>query len=310
MIRRLAYFSKAILNRFLPEYFHKTRTQNLLKSIQNGSPKIEIENQVSYLNKLNTIVDIKTNSTISAFSNSNRPSLYQLDLLEYARGFGRNLPIAYEFGDITHIPPVPTIVKSRPIKGKNQNSILFPLDKLRHLIFMEDKQPWENKKPFATYRGRPNNWKRTALVDQYYNHPNHDIGFVHAPDSPEKCRPWLSRKEQLDFRYILSIEGDDVATNLKWIMSSNSIAVSPPLVYETWFMEGLLKPGIHYIEIKEDVSDLEEKINYYEQHPKEALSIIENANNWTKKFANKETERLLATLVLKKYFEFTNSFLD
>jgi hypothetical protein len=93
-------------------------------------------------------------------------------------------------------------------------------------------------------------------------------------------------------------------------MSSNSIAVSPPLVYETWFMEGLLKPGVHYIEIKEDASDLEEKINYYEQHPKEALSIIENANNWTKKFTNKKTERLLATLVLKKYFEFTNSLLD
>ena len=35
-------------------------------------------------------------------------------------------------------------------------------------------------------------------------------------------------------------------------------------------MEGKLRPDYHYIEVKEDFSDLEEKLNYYIAHPEEA----------------------------------------
>ena len=42
-------------------------------------------------------------------------------------------------------------------------------------------------------------------------------------------------------------------------MSSNSVAVMPRPKYESWFMEGRLQPGVHYIEIKDDYSDLEPK---------------------------------------------------
>ena len=53
---------------------------------------------------------------------------------------------------------------------------------------------------------------------------------------------------------ILKKEGVDVATNLKWVMSSNSIAVMPRPKIESWFMENKLIPEKHYIEIKEDLS--------------------------------------------------------
>ena len=52
-----------------------------------------------------------------------------------------------------------------------------------------------------------------------------------------------------------------MSSNLKWIMSSNSIAVMPRPEFETWFMEGRLIPGVHYIEINRDYSDLDEKYN-------------------------------------------------
>ena len=58
-----------------------------------------------------------------------------------------------------------------------------------------------------------------------------------------------------------------MASNLKWVMSSNSVAVMPRPRYETWFMEGSLVPGYHYIEIKTDFSDLIEKMEYYNAHP-------------------------------------------
>ena len=94
--------------------------------------------------------------------------------------------------------------------------------------------------------------------------------------------------EQLDYKFILSLEGNDVATNLKWIMSSSSLAVMPRPKYETWFMEGTLVPNYHYILIKDDYSDLEERLKYYIVNTAEALEIVRNANEYVNQFRNKK----------------------
>lgn len=76
----------------------------------------------------------------------------------------------------------------------------------------------------------------------------------------------------------MALEDNDVASNLKWIMSSNSVAVMPKPRFETWFMEERLIPNYHYIEIRSDYSDLPEKIDCYSEHPSEAKAIALNAN--------------------------------
>ena len=88
-------------------------------------------------------------------------------------------------------------------------------------------------------------------------------------------------------------------------MSSNSIAIMPRPKYESWFMEGRLQGGVHYIEIKDDYSDLEEKIRYYSTHPEEAKAIIRNAQAFVDQFRDKEREELISLLVLEKYFRHT-----
>ena len=59
----------------------------------------------------------------------------------------------------------------------------------------------------------------------------------------------------------------------------------------------------HYIEIKDDYSDLEEKLNYYSEHTKEALDIINNAHTFISEFRDPNKEDLIALLVLQKYFD-------
>jgi hypothetical protein len=86
-------------------------------------------------------------------------------------------------------------------------------------------------------------------------------------------------------------------------MSSNSLAVTTKPKYETWFMGGTLIGGIHYVEIKDD---LDEKINYYSTHIKEAEKIIQNTNTYIKQFQNKKREDLISILVLEKYFKQTS----
>ncbi len=85
-------------------------------------------------------------------------------------------------------------------------------------------------------------------------------------------------------------------------MSSNSIAAMPKPKFETWFMEGTLIPDYHYISLKEDYSDLEEKLTYYIKNTNEALKIVENANEYVKQFKDKKRKDLISLLVLEKYF--------
>ena len=85
-------------------------------------------------------------------------------------------------------------------------------------------------------------------------------------------------------------------------MSSNSVCVMPKPKYETWFMEGTLKPDVHYIEINDDFSNAEQKIKYFIEHPNKVLKIIENAKAHVEQFKNAKREKLISLMVLDKYF--------
>ena len=104
----------------------------------------------------------------------------------------------------------------------------------------------------------------------------------------------LTPQQQFAYRYILSVEGCDVATNLKWVMASNSVCLMPRPRYETWFMEGALIAGHHYVEVRDDFSDLEEKIDELEADPLRAREIVANANRHVAMFRNGRMERFAA----------------
>jgi hypothetical protein len=152
---------------------------------------------------------------------------------------------------------------------------------------------------------------RIKFIEKYFAHPMCNIGRVNTNAlNPLWKVPRLSIDQQLDYKFILCLEGNDVASNLKWVMSSQSIAVMPKPKYETWFMEGLLVADVHYIVIKDDYSDLEQRLNYYINNQDKALQIIENANAYVQQFRNQENETLISLLTLKKYFEKTNQTCD
>lgn len=135
--------------------------------------------------------------------------------------------------------------------------------------------------------------------------PRHDIGQVNEFPGAPPPKSWMTIPEQFHYRYILAPEGNDVATSLKWIMNSNSVALTPRLRFETWFMEGRLVPGEHFIEVRPDFSDLDEKIDWAESHPEAVARINRNAKVWCAQFKDRRTEDLVAALVLQKYIEAT-----
>ena len=212
-------------------------------------------------------------------------------------------------GDIIYIPETPSLVKSRPINNDNQNSVVINLDKVRHFQFISDPRETASKINKLVWRGNvlDHQLHRLNFLKKYFHNPMCNVGKVAYKNNQDKA--WLLDRltinEQLEYKFILCLEGNDVATNLKWVMSSNSVAVMPKPKYETWFMEGCLEANVHYIEIKADYSDLEERLNYYIDNLKEVERIVHSANEYVNQFKCQVQEDIITLMVLQKYFQKT-----
>ena len=75
---------------------------------------------------------------------------------------------------------------------------------------------------------------------------------------------------------------------------------------ESWLMESKLIPNYHYILLKDDYSDLIEKIDWCNKNPKICKNIIKNANNYMNQFKNERIEEILEKTVMKIYFKYVN----
>lgn len=237
------------------------------------------------------------------------PKVYYYDSLLFARLFPPTLRWVLEPGDVSWFLPVPSITKSRPIGGANHCSTLMKLDKVRHYIYVNDRKPWREKQDKAVFRGGIGGQRRLCMrkpfVERWFGHPMLDIGVLDR-EFPQWRTPPMTIQEQLDYKFVISLEGFDVASNLKWVMSSNSIAVMPRPVTETWFMEGRLVADYHYIEVKPDFSDVVERLRHYIAHPEEAEAIVRHQHEWVAQFRDRRREAVISWLVLDKYLKSVN----
>lgn len=293
----------------VPNSIHWFRMNFRLRGVERRKDYGYILDRVNYYNRLDHPVVVGDKLTLREFVAKRRSYLsrYFYDTFSVIKGYDKSLPITPLFGDITTIPPIPSIVKSRPIVGDNRNSVVLKLDRLRHFLFLKDSIDFRDKDPRAlgyTYaKWKPN---RIKFLSLYRDREDICIcGNVQRDPSVDDrlYRDKISLLDHLKFRYIIALEGNDVATNLKWVMSSNSIAVMPRPKYETWFMEGRLIPNYHYIEIKDDFSDLEEQLAYYNNHLDEAMAIIKNAHEYINQFKNNRREKIIGYMVMQRYFD-------
>jgi hypothetical protein len=298
---RVIYYARNIALDLVPSVFFRRQLDGLLAEAAHFDPQ-DLASRVNYYAKIGKGAGLPPDSPRIRNLTPFRKSMYYYDFKEAARYFPTSLRVNYRFGDIRAVPPVPSFVKSRPLVEDNRNSLVLKLNRFRHFYLPDDPHSFADKKPMAIWRGGQNNPQRRALVAKYRDHPLCDVGHTHGSRQREQHRSFLHPVEQMACRYILSIEGNDVASNLKWIMASNSLCLMPRPRFETWFMEGRLEAGRHYAEIADDLGDLEEKLLYYEAHPDEALAIVRNANAFVDQFRDEKREQLISILVLYKYF--------
>ena len=162
-----------------------------------------------------------------------------------------------------------------------------------------------NKRKMVLYGVEPksgkwtvqNKAKRSVLVDTYKTFQNKDKinvqwGATHR----------LSIKAQLQYKFILCVEGNDIATNLAWALLSNSIVIAPPFYWDDWYMPSKLVPWVHFVPIKTDFSDLETQLDHCLANPELCHKINLTSKLFALQFCDIDKERNIALNVCKNYF--------
>ena len=290
---------------FCPDVSYRAILDSKLSSVSDFDES-EILNRVEYYNKVDFEFQLGDSSKRLSDLSLFEKTLYYFDYRRILRHFPKTNRAEYLFGDINWVLNMPTFVKSRPIVKDNENNVLLRLVSARHFFTISDPFSYSEKKDSLIWRGAAKQAHRRVLLEKHFNTSCCDVG--HVGESVEGLESaWQKNKlsifEQLKYKFILSIEGYDVATNLKWIAQSNSVCFMTKPKVESWFMEGCLIPDFHYVLLKDDYSDLEEKVEFYISNPGQAEEISRNLQKYYSGFSDLKKEELIGLLVAKKYFE-------
>lgn len=90
---------------------------------------------------------------------------------------------------------------------------------------------------------------------------------------------WDIRKQE-EQKMLISIEGNDLASGLKWMLYSTSVVLMVPPTKMSFALENFLEPWIHFVPLKADWSDLEKMVDWVHENDGEAEQIALNGKTF------------------------------
>jgi len=191
------------------------------------------------------------------------------------------------------------------------------------IISENQKVSWEQKKEKAFWRGGSNDQQYT--LDNYQKKPRFIIsklsrsyfdiidagitpswGFQleHILKKEDVLKDFATTLEHLEYKYLPIIDGHMCAyPGYQWRLLSNSICFKQESNQIQWFY-GALHPYEHYIPIKNDISDLIDKINWAKKNDSICLKITKNATSFAKNNLMLENVYVYLYKVLEKYSKY------
>lgn len=208
---------------------------------------------------------------------------YADDMEAFCARVPRGTGFVVQFGD--RPPAAYALAKARRVA--RPCAALLPLNTARHWRFAPEPRepPWHAKRAALVWRGATTgHGLRRRFVHALFR--EHDVRFHAVVQHREawvadarQLGPSLTRREILAHRYVLSLPGNDVATNLKWLMASGSVVVMPPPTVEGWLLEGLLVPWVHYVPLARP-NETARVLAWLRAHDAECRAIVRRANAW------------------------------
>eukprot|EP00546_Thalassionema_frauenfeldii_P003376 CAMPEP_0178935762 /NCGR_PEP_ID=MMETSP0786-20121207/24738_1 /TAXON_ID=186022 /ORGANISM="Thalassionema frauenfeldii, Strain CCMP 1798" /LENGTH=377 /DNA_ID=CAMNT_0020613971 /DNA_START=201 /DNA_END=1334 /DNA_ORIENTATION=- len=222
------------------------------------------------------------------------------------------------------VPNKHTLAKEMNRRADPRKGIIWPMEIERHIVepLTKYKQmdiiPWELKKPIAFWRGTCSgfyNGLRWSAVEFWYNKSSHtDISYdschLHRPRHQQYVTENVGMQEQLRYKYLVSIEGNDIASNLKWSLASNSVVFMPlPTMTTAAGLEEFLVPFVHFIPLNDDLSDLEDMVLWAKDNDEKCKWISQQAsqfieNLWESESAQEDLKSIRVELGERYYNQF------
>eukprot|EP00928_Gymnodinium_smaydae_P070433 TRINITY_DN54273_c0_g1_i1.p1 TRINITY_DN54273_c0_g1~~TRINITY_DN54273_c0_g1_i1.p1 ORF type:complete len:340 (-),score=12.56 TRINITY_DN54273_c0_g1_i1:371-1390(-) len=232
------------------------------------------------------------------------PCVYWIDMARFCAHFDNTTSVVVTFGDATptlnmftptwssssqasyDFRYVPIMTKVRSIQSKR--GILLPLNGRRNLYNPTYKEmPWSQKRDGIVWRGSTTGSGKRRDYVHALSARGHNVSFtlpaVQGKDywiaNSRHAGQRMTKRQISSYKYVLSIEGNDVASNLMWLMASSSVVVMPTPTKEGWLMEGLLVPWVHYVPL-DDPLNVDDLLTWLKAHEVECLTIVKNAQTW------------------------------
>lgn len=216
-----------------------------------------------------------------------------------------------EFADI----PIPTAEDWARVSRKDGK--FFPKTSTRD--YTVTPTPWKDRKPIAVFRGastgcgvtpETNPRLKLALLSKT-THPDTDglplldAGITDWNLRPRKIigQPYLQTidieklpfglvdkltpQQQTSYKYVVNVDGHVSAHRLSLEMESGFCILLVQSKYKLWFRD-MLKPFVHYVPVKSDLSDLIEKIRWCKENDSKCKKIAQNSCEFSKKYLTKD----------------------
>ena len=120
-------------------------------------------------------------------------------------------------------------------------------------------------------------------------------------------KPRIPMNKQLSYKYIINIDGHSATNRFSYLLQSGCLILNVDSHYvignQRWY-DHLIKPFVHYIPIKYDLSDLEEKILWCRNNDYKCKQIVKHAKDLYNMYFTKDklmfyTSELLNTIANK-----------
>jgi len=184
---------------------------------------------------------------------------------------------------------------------------------IKNVLNAIEKNKWENKKDYAFWRGSLTNSIRLTLCKKALQYPNHLYAKLNLKVEDENLQKqleqegiycdkgWFPFEKILENKYLPLMNGVMTASLAFQIrLLSNSLTLKQDFEGVQWFFKPL-KPYVHYVPLKHDISDLIKKIEWAKKNAVLCKQISQNATKFALNNLLFEDVYLYLYLVLKKY---------
>ncbi len=168
-------------------------------------------------------------------------------------------------------------------------------------------KPWSTKKEKAFWRGGLTRGERLQAARQGLQHSQLlDIKLVGAELGDDLKREgvvgdFATLDQFMDYKYLPTFDGVICAyPAFQWRLLSNSVTLKQESDEVQWFYRAV-KPYVHYIPLKQDLSDLYDQIVWAQNHDAECQKISSQAQAFAQNNLMMEDHYLYLYHVLRRY---------